>query len=114
MGSNSQLLKIKKDRNPKLLDTPKMIDDFSIESSFYFVGTSKPEEPRPGCIYLDPTTNETFVYNGKLWDPIGSIPNEPYRRPSNIIDNIEEPIVCTHCGASGLKGHKCSYCGSYL
>ena len=104
------MFKIKEDRHPKLFESQEMINESLLAPAFYFVGTVKQDEPKPGEIYLAPTTNEMFLYSGNIWEPLG----EPTEESNDRSNSKIEPTVCTHCGAPGIKGHKCEYCGGYL
>ena len=92
----------------------------SVENTFNFIGTTRPEEPNLGDRVMDINTNEVFVYLGSNsmtkdgWDLISPISNSLYCVEDNYKPKEQVGTICSHCGAPGISGHKCAYCGGYI
>ena len=94
-------------------------EPIALENKFNFVGTSKPENPKDGDIYIDIETGNINIWVGIIndWEPTIDIePKNPVYYDSVCYYKEKEKIIaitCSHCGAPSIKGHKCEYCGGY-
>ena len=117
----------KKDYNYITCTTDDNEDDYefsftppSTENVFNFVGTTRPEEPKLGDIVMDINTNEIFVYLDENsiskdgWDIIAPASDKLYCVVDNYDSKEHVGTICSHCGAPGISGHKCAYCGGYI
>ena len=83
-----------------------LLDSSLLTSSMFFVGSTFPEDPKPGdAVCKD---GVIYLYTGTSWDGLEAIEDLSIR--SNTPTETElKPKICIRCGAP-MHTNKCEYC----